>query len=384
MSRFRSSTFLIAVLAIGACTSENPDNAKPYDQELADEVIANYTKVVHKGYEDSLTEANNLKAAVDAFVTAPSEQTLEAAKQAWLNARDPYGQTEVFRFYGGPIDVEPGGPEGQLNAWPMDEAYVDYVEGNPTAGIINDAATYPDLNAQLLADMNGVGGEENVSTGYHAIEFLLWGQDLSADGPGTRPYTDYIDGMADNADRRGMYLQLVTDLVVEDLSGLVDAWADGSDTYRSEFSGLTSDEALTNMLLGMGSLSGAELAGERMTVAFDTKDQEDEHSCFSDNTHLDILNNQLGIQNVYLGRYNGVAGKGLSDLVADLDPALDTKMRDQLAASVTAIEAIPAPFDQAIINNSAEVQAAIDALRSQTETIVEVATLLELQLNLEE
>ncbi len=384
MSRFRSSTFLIAVLAIGACTSENPDNAKPYDQELADEVIANYTKVVHKGYEDSLTEANNLKAAVDAFVTAPSEQTLEAAKQAWLNARDPYGQTEVFRFYGGPIDVEPGGPEGQLNAWPMDEAYVDYVEGNPTAGIINDAATYPDLNAQLLADMNGVGGEENVSTGYHAIEFLLWGQDLSADGPGARPYTDYIDGMADNADRRGMYLQLVTDLVVEDLSGLVDAWADGSDTYRSEFSGLTSDEALTNMLLGMGSLSGAELAGERMTVAFDTKDQEDEHSCFSDNTHLDILNNQLGIQNVYLGRYNGVAGKGLSDLVADLDPALDTKMRDQLAASVTAIEAIPAPFDQAIINNSAEVQAAIDALRSQTETIVEVATLLELQLNLEE
>ncbi len=373
-------------LLLGACTScstdGGTDDETTYDAQLAAEVIANYGGVVHQGYADSLAEATSLKTAVDAFVADPNDQTLEAAKQAWLKARDPYGQTEVFRFYGGPIDIEPGGPEGQLNAWPMDEAYVDYVEGDLAAGIINDPVAYPDLSAQVLADMNGVGGEENVSTGYHAVEFLLWGQDLAPDGPGARPFTDYVD--AEHADRRGLYLQLVSDLIVEDLSGLVDAWGERGDSFRSQFTGLSTDEALTNILLGMGSLSGAELAGERMTVAFDTQDQEDEHSCFSDNTHRDILNNQLGIQNVYLGRYGSVSGKGLTDLVADLDPDLDRKLRDQLEASVAAIEAIPAPFDQAIIHNREQVQAAIDALRAQTQTIVEVATLLGLTLNLEE
>ena len=189
-------------------------------------------------------------------------------------------------------------------------------------------------------------------------------------------------GTASNQDRRGEYLRVVTELLVSDLQGLTDTWTESGD-YRATFTALDTHEALTNMLLGMGSLSGAELSGERMTVAFDTQDQEDEHSCFSDNTHMDILGNELGIQNVYLGRYGAIAGPGLSELVAPLDPELDKAMRDRLEAAVAAIEAIPPPFDQALIHHRDEVQAAIDALRAQTETIVDVATLLGITLNLE-
>ena len=136
----------------------------------------------------------------------------------------------------------------------------------------------------------------------------------------------------------------------------------------------------------MGSLSGAELAGERMTVALDTRDQEDEHSCFSDNTHKDLLNNELGIQNVYLGRYSSydeVEGKGITHLVAELDLELDQKMRTQIDNAIAAIEAINPPFDRAIIDQREQVSAAIAALRAQTETIGEIAKLLGISLNLE-
>ena len=104
----------------------------------------------------------------------PTAATLEAAKRAWLNARDDYGPTEAYRFYGGPIDNDDDGPEGQLNAWPMDEGYVDYVEARRTAGSINMVAEYPQITTELLIELNEAGGETNVSTGWHAIEFLLW------------------------------------------------------------------------------------------------------------------------------------------------------------------------------------------------------------------
>ena len=156
-----------------------------------------------------------MDAAIDAFVADPTDETLEAAKQAWLAARDDYGLTEAFRFYGGPIDDEETGPEGLINAWPLDEAYVDYVEGDEAAGIVNDPDAYPTIDAELITSLNEEGGEANISTGWHAIEFLLWGQDLSADGAGARPVTDYTE--AANADRRLTYLTVTSDLLLEHL-----------------------------------------------------------------------------------------------------------------------------------------------------------------------
>ena len=129
--------------------------------------------------------------AIDRFIDEPTPAHLEAAKRLWLRARDDYGLTEVFRFYDGPIDNPEDGPEGLINAWPLDEAYIDYVEGHPNAGIINKPGGFPVINAELLMSLNEQGGEENVSTGWHAIEPLLWGQDLNKDDPGDRPIEDY-------------------------------------------------------------------------------------------------------------------------------------------------------------------------------------------------
>ena len=280
----------VAALALLAAACGSGDDGP--DAATLEDAVGTYAAGVHAAYGESLASAQEMDAAIDAFLADPSDATLAAAKDAWLVARDDYGPTEAFRFYGGPIDDEETGTEGLINAWPLDEAYIDYVEGNAEAGIVNDPDGFPTIDAELLVSLNEQGGEANISTGWHAIEFLLWGQDLSLDGPGQRPASDYTT--AANADRRATYLAVASDLLVSHLSELVDTWAPDADNYRAEFEALESEEALRRIITGIGELSRGELAGERMNVAYAERSQEDEHSCFSDNTTADIVGNARG------------------------------------------------------------------------------------------
>ena len=195
-------------------------------------VAQHYAALVHASYADTLAAAQDLQAAIAAFTKAPSADGLNKARQAWLDAREFYGQTEAFRFYGGPID-DAKGPEGQINAWPLDEAYVDYVTGKPKAGMVNNAKFK--ITKAALTKANERGGEENISAGWHAVEFLLWGQDQSETGPGNRSFEDYVVGKGANAERRAQYLTVATGLLVDDLSAMVAAWEPGKKNYRAKF-----------------------------------------------------------------------------------------------------------------------------------------------------
>ena len=319
-----------------------------------------------------------MDAAIDNFLAEPSQVRLDAAKRAWLLARDDYGVTEIYRFYEGPIDNEADGPEGLINAWPMDESYVDYVEGDPNAGIINNPGDYPTIDADLLVSLNEEGGEENISTGWHAIEFLLWGQDMNPDGPGYCPVSDYTS--ADKADRRATYLEVSSDLLLSHLQDMVDAWAPGKSNYRAQFVSKDADDAITDIITGIGEMSRGELAGERMTVAYEARSQEDEHSCFSDNTISDIVANAAGIQRVYFGNYGSVSGPGILELIAAQDQQLADQLADEINRSVYLARSIPAPFDGALLEgisdaapNRKAVLDTIVALENQTDTIVSAA-----------
>jgi putative iron-regulated protein len=283
-------------------------------------------------------------------------------------------------------------------------------------GIVNDTSVT--IDAATLESLNEQGGEENIATGYHAIEFLLWGQDLSADGPGSRTYLDYVDRVdagsfgcydmtthvvdclstsesecsdgsiwaenvcAVNSDRRGQYLTVASTLLSEHLTGLKEAWAPDTENYRADFLSLSSEEQLANILTGMIILSGFETGGERLQTALDSGDQEDEHSCFSDNTHRDMIQDIQGVQNVYLGTYGSVSGVSIKDIVAGQDAELADKLESEIAASLAAGNALQPPFDQEIASDNAEgrarVQALIDALRTQEATLEEVFRLFEL------
>ena len=348
-------------------------------------VVANYADILYANYLDAIAGAEALHDAVDALVEAPSRETLDAAKAAWIAARPAYQQTEFARFYNGPIDDPETGPEGLINAWPLDENYIDYVDGVPDSGIINDPTNFPVIDEDVLAEANEAGGEANIATGYHAIEFLLWGQDQSTTGPGNRPFTDYVTdgtGTAGNQERRGRYLQAVAHLLIDDLQEVADQWAPGNpDNYRAAFLAIDTDEALGRVLTGLGSLSAGELGGERLSVAFETRDQEDEHSCFSDNTRDDLANDGLGIQNAYLGNYGSIDGPGIDALVRQVDPDLDAQLQADLAASVAALRAIPQPLDQALQGaddspGRVAIQTAIDDLFAQADTISSAAEAL--------
>ena len=343
---------------------------------LKDSVVANYAAGAHTLYANSLASARIMDEAINAFLADPTPAALEAAKRAWLSARENYGPTEVFRFYGGPIDNEVDGPEGLINAWPMDEGYVDYVEGNPAAGIINMPDEYPEITADLIISLNEEGGEANVSTGWHAIEFLLWGQDLSPEGPGARPVEDYTTNP--NADRRATYLRVTSQALLGNLQDMVDAWAPGQTNYRAEFVSKPADDALVDIITGAGALSAGELAGERMNVAYSERSQEDEHSCFSDNTTRDIVGNAIGVQMVLTGNYGSVSGPGILDLFATQDEGLAERLRREAADSVHQASRIPAPFDRHLTDDvpdsapgRAQVLRTIEALERQADTIVE-------------
>ena len=243
---------LIVALAIWAGSAVADENLAGLQQDA----VETYAEIVYASYQDSLELAVALNEALIAFVSMPDESTLAAAREAWLAANEPYGQTEAYRFYGGPIEDEDG-PEGLLNAWPLDEAYIDYVDGDADAGIVNNTADYPEITKDLLISLNEVGAEENISTGYHAIEFLLWGQDLYEDSAGQRSNEDY--SMAANAERRGQNLLITGELLVENLQDMVDQWDPANeDNYRHALLGMSSEDAITNMLTGIGVLAQSD------------------------------------------------------------------------------------------------------------------------------
>lgn len=386
-----------------------PAPASGVEAAAAKAVVGHYAELAAAVFTDALSSAKTLQQAVDALLAKPSEATLQAAREAWIAARAPYMQSEVFRF-GNPVVDD---WEGQLNAWPLDEGLIDYVAsdyqhalGNPgaTANIIanpsirvgEDKLDASAISGELLASLNELGGSEaNVATGYHAIEFLLWGQDLNGSNPGAgnRPASDYLVGegaTGGHNERRREYLKAATALLVSDLEYMVGQWQTGvADNYRAKLEAEPAENGLRKMLFGMGSLSLGELAGERMKVALEANSTEDEQDCFSDNTHNAHFYDALGIRNVYLGEYKRIdgsllSGPSLSGLVAKADAQADATLRADLDASQAALQKMVdsaekdgVHFDQLIAADNAAgqqiVRATIAALVKQTASIEQAA-----------
>ncbi|MEG9624376.1 imelysin family protein [Pseudomonas guariconensis] len=420
-----SASLLAIAIALAGCGESKDDKAAApqaqapaaasataasgaVDEAAGKAVVKHYAEMVHAVYSDSLSTAKTLQTAIDAFLAKPNDQTLEAAKQAWAAARVPYLQSEVFRFGNTIIDDW----EGQVNAWPLDEGLIDYVDksyehalGNPAASaniiantevqVGEEKVDVKDITPEKLASLNELGGSEaNVATGYHAIEFLLWGQDLNGTGPGAgnRPASDYLEGQGATGghnERRRAYLKAVTQLLVQDLEEMVANWAPNvSDNYRAKLEAEPVADGLRKMLFGMGSLSLGELAGERMKVSLEANSPEDEQDCFSDNTHYSHFYDAKGIRNVYLGEYtradgSKLTGPSLSELVAKVDPATDATLKADLEATEAKIQVMVdhalkgEHYDQLIAADNAAgnqiVRDAIASLVKQTGSIEQAA-----------
>ncbi len=366
------------------------------------DVVANYADIAAAKYEDSLITAKTLQAAVNALIENPSAEALHNAQGAWLAARVPYQQTEVYRFGNAAVDDW----EGKVNAWPLDEGLIDYVDAayggpsdenplaalnviaNATFEISGETIDAAEITPALLESLHEADGvEANVATGYHAIEFLLWGQDMNGHnhGAGDRPWTDFAAGDActgDNCDRRGAYLKAATDLLVSDLEFMAAQWAADGEARATVTA--DADAGLVAILTGMGSLSYGEQAGERMRLGLLLNDPEEEHDCFSDNTHNSHYYDGLGIQNVYLGEYvrvdgSLVSGPSVSDLVAEVNADLDAELKGKLSTTMMSLGRIKTAaeagfsYDQMLERGNAAgealVMGGVDGLVDQTKSI---------------
>ena len=390
------SVGLAAALSFSGCVTnhENLETTKKMEITNTSPILAGYAKIAQVNYSDALNDAKALQMAIEEFASTPNAKTFANAKIAWLNSRESYGQTEIFRLANGPIDAEEGwvadtygSLEGQLNAWPLDENMIDYTidaNGKRTSGNIIDtvgsfnpggedasAVNVSNITVDAITALNENGGDANVATGYHAIEFLLWGQDQDysnfvkdaitngAKTAGQRPLSDYISDK--NAPRRIAFLKAASAKIVSDLQTVTSAWTENglyTDAFLGKLSGvdasknLSRNEALKLVIAGMGVFIKSEPANERIAVAVLTPSEEDEHSCFSDNTHRDITTNYLGFRNILTSTYkNESYGKSMLNAlpmedkkrIISLIKSIETKI-----ASVNKVAMTSAHFDYQI------------------------------------
>ncbi|MFT6030281.1 MAG: putative iron-regulated protein [Oleiphilaceae bacterium] len=381
----------------------------------SENVIKTYIDIAQANYGDALISAKTLEQEIDSFLASPSEENLAKAKQAWINARIPYQQSEVYRFGNSVVDDW----EGKVNAWPLDEGLIDYVGSaygtesdenpfyaaniiaNPKPLIGGKEIDASKISMVFLADtLHEIDEvESNVATGYHVIEFLLWGQDLHGTNPGAgmRPASDYSlnNCTGGNCERRQDYLKSATSLLVKDLGDIHQSWL-GEGEAKLDLISKGIDGGLSTMLTGMGSLAYAELAGERIKLGLMLHDPEEEHDCFSDNTHWSHFYDAKGIKNIYLGEYtridqSKVTGNSLSQLVRQIDTALDDEMQSKLNITEQSMQVM---VDQAVSGNTFDVligegntqgnkiiRAILDALVDQAKTTEKVILALNLQNN---
>lgn len=394
----------ISALACGQAFAAAPEKSA---------ILDNYADIAHATYEDSLLTAKTLSKVLNQFLAQPSETNLKKARAAWIAARVPYQQSEAFRFGNAIVDDW----EGKVNAWPLDEGLIDYVAGgygsesdeNPfyTANIVANTTlkvggveidvTNIDkkLLAETLHEIDEV--ESNVATGYHAIEFLLWGQDLNGTNPGAgnRPATDFdlTNCTNGNCDRRRDYLTASTELLIDDLREMTNNWT-ANGAARAELIAKGEEGGIASILTGIGSLAYGELAGERTKLGLMLHDPEEEHDCFSDNTHNSHFYDAKGIKNVYLGQYTRtdgsvVSGASLSQLVKNRAPIVDQDLQNKLKNTEVAAQAMVDEaakgntFDVLIgANNKAGnqvVQTFVDALVAEAEAIENTIAVMKLE-----
>lgn len=344
--RLFASSVIAASIAAASCNTPTPiDRAAVYG-EIATNVIA-------PSYAALRSKAAELSAAAAAYCADPSDvASFTALRSALDAAHAAYSRTNAFEYSSSPV-VTMLVPV-LLDGFPIDAAGVDAL----LAGSTPIDFTMQAANVQ----------------GFYAAEYLLDSAgDLASD---QARFTDVATGT-----RRCEVVVSVASRIAFVADAAADVWDPPSDaTFGHQLATAgspgsaypTVGTASTDLCMTIHNLA-RDLADERLgrplallAMGPTVPDATTVPGRFAHWTKADLLAGLDSIENFYLGRFGDVDGRGMEDIIVSRAPARDREMKDQLAATRAAIEAIPGSIDQTIASNpgSPELVAAFDALKS--------------------
>ena len=332
------------------CSDNESDTVDP-NASLYTQVLTNTSvDVITKTYQDLYNNSLTLRTACQ-NLTIGDETELQAVKDAWVATRAPWEKSEGFLY--GPVANESteGTIDEAIDSWPVDVTAISNIlnSGQPiTESLINT---------------------NNEARGFHTIEYFVWG--LNSDKTAAQLTAREIE-----------YLIATSTNLVTKTSALYNGWLQTGGNYANIF--ITAGQsgnieypsqksALEELTEGLVIIAD-EVANTKIEQPLNgnggSAKPEVEESRFSNNSKLDFANNIRSIQNIYLGDYNGVDGKGLTDVVQLKNSSLDTQIKTKISEAISAIEAIPGTFTDAIVNNRTAVENAQNKV-SELQTILE-------------
>jgi uncharacterized iron-regulated protein len=331
---------LLSVISFSACSDDNDNITDPAGSEDYTELIKSYVdETVVATYSEMKTNALLLKEAVQTFKDNSSQENLNQACELWKSTRKPWEQSEAFLF--GPaafLSLDPS-----LDSWPLDQSQLEEV-----------LKSNFELTPAFIKE--GLGF---TLRGFHTVEFLLFRNGSPRDA-------------ASVTEREKEYLVAVTEVLYDDAALLHDEWDGG---FASEFKNsgqsgsryISQESAVHEIIEGVITIAD-EVANGKIAEPYNTKDKMVVESQFSWNSLIDFENNIRGIQNAYLGGYDGNnTGSGLSVVVKEKNESLDTRIKSEITAAINAIKNIPSPFENNL-GEAAKIEAAMAACNKIMET----------------
>ncbi len=343
---FKLIALSIISLILWNCSDNDSTETTTTTTDYSDILTNEAANVITLTYKSLNDEAGTLQTAVNNF-TIGDETTFEQIKDAWRATRIPWEQSEGFLF--GPVGETQLNIDGKIDSWPVDVTAIN--------ALLNSGNS---ITTAVLETNNN-------TRGFHTIEYFVWG----LDGAKTA---------ADLTARDVEYLKAATTDLKTNTQALYDAWQSNGGNYQSNFinAGLsgsvyTSQKvAIEEIVDGMVTIAD-EVANGKIETPLNGNSgsaaPEEEESRFSHNSKADFSNNIRSIQNAYLGDYDGFSGKGITDIVAELNGSLDITLKAQIEEAIDAIETIPGTFTDAIVNNRAAVQNAQTKVRALQSTL---------------
>jgi len=330
-------------LSLTACNKKDDNNSTATDfNTLKTTVLADFTNnVALPSYGDLKTASDDLYAKLQTLNTSTNDANLTAAREAWKKMRGTWEQCEGFLF--GPVEDNDYDPN--MDTWPTDYNEMD--------SLLSHASSF------TVAD---VSGYQLSLRGYHPIEYMIFGKDGNKTAADlTAKEKEYIIALAEDLKNTCTALYTSWSAAPENFAQQVIKAGNGSTKYT------TKKEMYKVIVDGMAGICD-EVGNGKMKDPYETYLTDPTlapygvESPYAGTSVADFKNNLIGLQNVYMGTYNGKTGLGLKDLVAAKNKSLDNNIQSKIAIAIASFDNITLPYGQAIATQRTQIQATMTAL----------------------